>query len=687
MKTTSLVAHVAIYAIGFAVLAKLFPWPLFILVAVVFTLFHLYMVERGKRLRYSAAVNLSRTARIEGFPTLPRVGSRSMDDLMLVAVKEMTTELEKKCYQLVEKNIQLLSLKEISATIISSLDEARVVDAVQSFLGNGLGFKEVFVGIATGDSNHMRVYTLREAFEGESLRNDHVVRLDALQGLMGKAVATRRSVLIKDAAEHPIGDVAGRPMFEGSTLTSYLIVPMVKSKLSKECGVNGECLLKHPSVDNDDMTGAEKTVCAACGRVPVLGVLGVTDGFKAAAVSKLDLVAVEALAVQMSTLLENTQLYDELKKEEIFRENVINSMMNGLITADTNGAVLLANQAAEKLSGYTSGELGGMDIARLITGRSGGPEDGPVVRTLRNRKKAVQKEAWLTKRDGKKVPIMLNTSLLMDEDRRVQGVLAMFLDITRIKGMEKTIRQLDKLAALGRFSSSMAHEIRNPLAGIVAGIEYLKRAKAIPGDQKDNISFILREVNRIDRLITDILNVVRTGELVYQPVAIDSLIRSSITGIKDLASRDNVKISTKFPADLKPMMLDADRITQVMINLLKNAVEASAPGGEVRVQVSFPGEDSHVLFDDTDNLVIIEVKDDGAGFSEQEKSKIFEPFFTTKHEGTGLGLYVTHSIIERHGGYVFADSEKGKGSVFTVYLPLGKVQHGESTTVSHPAGR
>jgi signal transduction histidine kinase len=103
--------------------------------------------------------------------------------------------------------------------------------------------------------------------------------------------------------------------------------------------------------------------------------------------------------------------------------------------------------------------------------------------------------------------------------------------------------------------------------------------------------------------------------------------------------------------------------------------------------VSFPGEESHVLFDDTENLVMIVVRDDGVGFSEEDKSRIFEPFFTTKDEGTGLGLYVSHSIIERHGGYILVDSDKGKGSVFTVYLPLEKVEHGESTEVSHTLGR
>jgi signal transduction histidine kinase len=94
-----------------------------------------------------------------------------------------------------------------------------------------------------------------------------------------------------------------------------------------------------------------------------------------------------------------------------------------------------------------------------------------------------------------------------------------------------------------------------------------------------------------------------------------------------------------------------------------------------------------VLFDEYRDFAIIQVEDRGVGFSDEEKGRIFEPFFTTKKEGTGLGLYVSHSIIERHGGYLFLETEKGKGSVFSVYLPIEKVQYGDSNEVSHSAGR
>ena len=228
-----LVIHLLLYTVGLAVLGRLLPWALFVPVAMLVTLVHLYLMEWAKRKRYKSAIGWAMEQGIDGFPNLPQIGSRAMDDLVLEALKEMGAELEKKCYQMVEKNIQLLSLKDISATIISSLDESRIVHSVQTFLGSGLGFKEVFVGIFTPDTDELCIHTLREAFAAESIGRKHVVRLANLKGLIHKTVTSRRSVLIRDAGLHPIGDVNGEALFAESTMSSYLLVPMLESRLSR----------------------------------------------------------------------------------------------------------------------------------------------------------------------------------------------------------------------------------------------------------------------------------------------------------------------------------------------------------------------------------------------------------------------------------------------------------------------
>jgi len=353
---------------------------------------------------------------------------------------------------------------------------------------------------------------------------------------------------------------------------------------------------------------------------------------------------------------------------------------------DGTGTVLFANQMAERLTGYVQAELKGMHVERIIVDSLVGTGENPVMRTLRSGRKAFQQDAWLMTKTGGKDPIILNTSLLLDEKKQPQGVLAVFSDITRQRRMEEQISHLDKLAALGRFSSSIAHEIRNPLTGIAAGIQYLQRAGKVADSQRENIEFILDEVRRIDRLIGDLMSVVRVSDLIYGEIAVEDLIRAGISSMAELARRKEVTVEFEILANARPVVVDADRITQVLINLIKNAIEASTAGGQVRVIASFTTEAPEVIFDGVGDFAIIRVHDNGLGLTEEDRQRIFEPFFSKKPNGTGLGLYVTHSIIERHGGFIDVESEYGVGSTFSVYLPVKQVHHGDSREVSHPVG-
>jgi PAS domain S-box-containing protein len=684
MTAKKTIYHIALYSGLFACVVVLLPWFVSAPACALLVLLHRSAVDWKKRKQYQTLVDHLEASQIDGVPALTVQTQGDVDRMIFEGLTEIAAELEKKCYQLVEKNIQVLSLKEISLSIISTLSEARIVESVTSFLSKGLGFKEVFIGIQDPIKDNFNLYTTREAF-GNITSDQKSIRLGAIDGLLGKTIISRSAVLIRNPKMHPIGSIDGEPFLPDSTMESYIMVPMIKSVFSQECGRSSACILKRSP--SKDATTLDEAVCPACHRVPVLGIIGVTDGFKAADLNKIDLAAVETLALQVRTYLENSQLYLELQNEEVFRDNVINSMMNGLITVDTEGRILLMNDMAERLSGYRSAEVAGTNVGRIIVDNMKMDDGGPIAATLKKQRKVFMKELWLMKKDGAKLPITLNTSFLFDEDKHIRGVLAVFNDITAIKRMEEKITQLDKLAALGRFSSSMAHEIRNPLAGIVAGLQYLKRAGGIPAEQDENLSFILREVNRIDRLISEILGVVRVGELAYQPTQIDHIVRGCVTSVLEIAEKKAVQIRTEFPEGTRTVMADADRITQATINLLKNAIEASHEDSEVWVSVSYPSDVGDVLFDDIRNFVMIEIKDHGVGFSEEEKGKIFEPFHTTKQSGTGLGLYVTHSIVERHGGYIFVESEHGKGSVFTIYLPIEKVEHGKAREISHPVGR
>jgi PAS domain S-box-containing protein len=692
LKPRSLVRHlekgtllrVVLYAVVFAAMAKFTPWYVFLVVAVAIILAHTLIQASVRWRRYRSILEGVRQTHGNLLPEISQIKDRDPDKVVQKFFKEVVSELERKNFQLVEKNIQLLSIKEIGLTLVSSLDETKVVDAVVNFLSKGLGYRELFVGIYHDDRRSFNFYTFRDTAGGNSFEQS-ALRLDDVDGLLKKAVQMHQPLLIRDPEMHKLGTLNGIPLFDGSTMSSYVIVPLVKSNATQDCGSKEDCILNMNQIQKEKANMVAEYRCPACGRIPILGVLGVTDGFKASSLSKVDLVSVETLAVQLSTMLENTRLFQELKQEESFRENVINSMMNGLITVDVEGRIKLANETAVQLSGYSQEELYGMNVADLLMDNLKGSDGNPVLLTLRTGRRSYQQEAWLRKKDGTTDPIVLNTTFLQDETKRIQGVLAIFIDITRIKRMEEQIVHLDKLAALGRFSSSIAHEIRNPLTGIAAGIQYLKRAGEVSEGQEENVNFILEEVNRIDRLIGDLMNVVRIGDLLYEESRLESIVKNGVASMKELANQKSVKIHADFPDTDRRVWVDTDRITQVVINLLKNAIEASDPGREVTIRVTYPEDVSNVLFDAVQDFAIIEVKDNGTGLTEEEKSRVFEPFFSKKSSGTGLGLYVTHSIIERHGGYIYVDSQYGVGSVFTVYLPVAQVQHGDSGEVSHPA--
>lgn len=680
-----LLPGILVVATAGAVLARLVPWWAFIPGAALLVIVYVAIESIAVRNRYQTVLDGIRKMHGEAIGELSHVRPGEVDEAVYKALKEIATELERKNFQLVEKNIQLLSIKEIGLTLVSSLDESKVVDAVINFLSKGLGYRELFVGIYDPDGEALNFYVFRDTPEGHTHSQDRVL-LTRLDGLLGKAVQMHQSVLIRDPEMHRIGTVGGATLFADSTMSSYIVVPLVKSGATQGCEDRENCILRMTQVKRERTSIEHGFRCPGCGRVPVLGVLGVTDGFKAASLSRVDLVSVETLAVQLGTMLENNRLFSELQQEESFRDNVINSMMNCLITVDESGAVLFANHLAEDITGYAPAELRGLHVERLILDSPVGTGENPVMRTLRTGRRAFQQEAWLLKKDGSKDPILVNTTLLLDEKKQPQGALTVFTDIARQRRLEEQVAHLDKLAALGRFSSSIAHEIRNPLTGIAAGIQYLQRAGEVADTQRENIEFILQEVRRIDRLIGDLMSVVRVSDLIYGETTIENLVRAGMTSMAELADRKSVAFVTEFPPVSREVVVDEDRITQVLINVIKNAIEASQPNDTIKISVSFAQEAPDVLFDAVGDFAIIRVHDDGLGLTEEDKLRVFEPFFTKKSGGTGLGLYVTHSIIERHGGYIYVDSEYGVGTTFSIYLPVKQVHHGDSREIGHSVG-
>ena len=611
--------------------------------------------------------------------------------------RHLAAELEDSYFKLVRTNIQLLALKEVGSHIISSLDRKRTLDAVLQYLKGGIGFVEYGLFTWSPETGVFSGGLSRRRGDGFEWVEESFALAEA-GGVLGRSLARQRSCLIRDVRSHELGSLHGESLFPHSAFESFAVVPLLKTAAvgpiwqrkgcaPERCPLSPDTEVedwadKFANEPDPDYWQGGRFRCWSCAGFPILGCLLVTDTGRELPLSRVDLVVLETLGQNLAAVLENARLYEELQQEERFRDHVIGGMSNGLLSVDLDGCITLLNQAGERLSGYAGAEIRGRRSHALVLQGAG---RDPLREALETGRSAHGVEAVLRTADGRDLPIQLTTSLLRDEGGRVHGAIAEFADLSAIKGMQAQIRNLDKLAALGRFTSSVAHEIRNPLAGITAGIQYMTRH--MKGEKAAHAEFVLAEVDRLNRIINDLFAAGRPLELTLRDTAVESLVERSVRALEPSFDKHGVRCVRRAQPQLPEVALDGGRIEQVLINLIQNAVEASPRGGVVEIDLWTATADvPQVRRGDGDSLVI-SVRDHGVGIPEEERDKIFEPFFTSKAHGTGLGLYISHHIVECHGGRIVVESRPGEGSCFLLCLPLGRILMGGASETADLARR
>ena len=219
----------------------------------------------------------------------------------------------------------------------------------------------------------------------------------------------------------------------------------------------------------------------------------------------------------------------------------------------------------------------------------------------------------------------------------------------------KQIQQADKLASIGELASGIAHEIRNPLAGIGAAVEVLSEENGLNGQRVEIVGEIRRQITRLNTTLCDLLDFARQREPEIAPCHVGDLVRPMLALVRPDAQKQRVAIVERFARGLPPIRADAGQVQQALLNMLLNAIQAMPDGGTLTVCVAPAGD--HVR---------IAVSDTGVGITHANQQKIFSPFFTTKHRGTGLGLAITRTIVEKHHGSITVQSEPGRGTTFTL---------------------
>ncbi len=380
----------------------------------------------------------------------------------------------------------------------------------------------------------------------------------------------------------------------------------------------------------------------------------------------------EELKKKKKELIQKQVDYDQL---EAFNRNIIQSLDSGLLTIDLRGKINFFNRTAEKilnLNGQGSEEISVYDLFPRINRvvdevEKKGHESSPDYQRY---------ETLFMNHEGHKVYLGFSISPLTDADGSLIGHTLIFQDITRFKEMEEQVKRIDKMAAVGLLAAGMAHEIRNPLASLSGSIQMLKSELLLDDSQQHLMDITLRESERLNALIRDFLLFAQPPKTNKMRWQISKLIEETVElFIQSPSFHDGIHIiRSGLPQDIK-VMIDADQMKQVFWNLLLNAAQAMSDGGEIHFRLE-RGKDAvweKSLPSSSPNKgkewVKISIADSGNGIPPQEKEKIFEPFFTTKEAGTGLGLSIVHKIIENHNGLIIVESEVGRGSVFTIFLP------------------
>jgi two-component system, NtrC family, sensor histidine kinase HydH len=346
-----------------------------------------------------------------------------------------------------------------------------------------------------------------------------------------------------------------------------------------------------------------------------------------------------------------------LTRIKAFSDHVVERMPVGLVAMDGKGRIISFNQAAETTLRLPSDQVTGRTASEVLP-----RQVLDMVAALKDSTRtAIGKEFDCSFRDGRVVPLDVTLSSLKGEDGTVWGTIILCRDLTEVQSLKRELETSRRLASLGRLAAGVAHEIRNPLSSIKGFATYFKeRYKDNPDDQKTS-EIMIKEVDRLNRVITQLLEFARPPVIQKKRTSLQSLIQHSLKMIERQASAKEIQVLSHLPSEMKEIDLDPDGINQVLLNLYLNAIEAMEQGGTLSVSLSR---------EESPPWVKIIVSDTGTGISKEDLEHIFDPYFTTKQTGTGLGLAIVHKIIEAHRGEVKAESEIGRGTTVSVLLPL-----------------
>ena len=346
-----------------------------------------------------------------------------------------------------------------------------------------------------------------------------------------------------------------------------------------------------------------------------------------------------------------------LQKTRDYTRQVIASMAHGVLSIDNAGKVVSHNRQALALLDIPPATMKDLDLRTVVDFEATG-----ISRTLDPGIPVLNHEFDYRRRSGDVLPLLLTVTPIRDEAGTRSGAVVVIRDMRTIKQLEAQVRRTEKLAAIGRLAAGVAHEIRNPLSSIRGFAYLLGRRHAAQTPEREYADVMVREIDRINHVVTDLLNFARPMTLELETVGVGDLVDHVVSLVSADAASQGIDIQVDVAADVPPFHLDPNQTTQALLNLMLNAIKALETGGMITIHAS-------VCHDG--EAVCIQVEDNGPGIAPEFQDKIFEPFYTTHRQGTGLGLAMVRKIAEHHAGEIWLDSPppgNQSGSRFTLLL-------------------
>jgi len=372
------------------------------------------------------------------------------------------------------------------------------------------------------------------------------------------------------------------------------------------------------------------------------------------------IMALVLLGIYVIFKLQETYIVKKtLNEMKVYTSKLLETMDNAVISLDNKGNIKTFNRKSEEIFGKKKEEVLNKDCQEVLNLKINGE---CLLKGCLLEKKNITQEIILEEKGLKKKILDINTSFLTDELGNISGIVAVIRDVTEIKNLNEEMARHKRLVALGKLSAGIAHEIRNPLSSIKGLAQFVYNSFSKTDERKEDLNTIVQEVDRLNKLVVQVLDFAKLKKLNLTRFSLNDLIRK-IAELFELEIKDKqIKFSLKLSPDISQIQADEDQVRQILMNVIINAIQAILNKGEIKIKTE------KVLLKEEPAIKLI-IEDSGIGIPEKDFNQIFDPFFSTKEKGSGLGLSIAYKLIEAHQGEIKVESKEGEGTKFVIFLP------------------